>query len=60
MDGEKDEWLDRLQARAKKIGIESGWLFLYDNGFVERVPMEVQSKIEKQEGRKLWEKSSKT
>lgn len=35
-----------IEPFASKYGIERGYVWLYENGFKQRVPIEVQSKIE--------------
>ena len=42
----EDAKILELQERAESIGIEAGWLWLYENGFGHRVPEEVKEKIE--------------
>ena len=36
----------QIEEFSRKHGIEGGWIWLFENGFKRRVPMEVQDKIE--------------
>lgn len=38
--------LEQIEKFSIKYGIERGWVWLYENGFKRRVPVEVQEKIE--------------
>ena len=38
--------LEQIEKFSTKYGIERGWAWLYENGFKQRVPTEVQEKIE--------------
>jgi len=38
--------LAQIEKFSSKHGIERGWVWLYENGFKRRVPMDVQEKIE--------------
>lgn len=36
----------QIEEFSSRYGIEGGWVWLYENGFKRRVPMNVQDKIE--------------
>ena len=35
-----------IKRKAREIGMDPGWLWLYRNGFKRRVPQDIQQKIE--------------
>jgi len=43
---EKRMRLAQIEKFSSKHGIERGWVWLYENGFKRRIPVEVQEKIE--------------
>jgi len=38
--------LVKIEEFSRRHGIERGWIWLYENGFKRRVPMDIQEKIE--------------
>lgn len=44
-----DARVSYITEKAREIGVEPGWLWLYRNGFKRRVPKAVKEKIEKSE-----------
>ena len=38
--------LEQIEKFAKRLGIERGWVWLFENGFERRVPEEIKKRIE--------------
>jgi len=47
--------LERIEEFSRRVGIERGYVWLYENGFEWRVPEEVREKIENEKKRDAFE-----